>query len=80
MQELVDCLEDGGMLTLDVQIFEPGQTIEIRRDMRILSNAEEGTTMTCNGEPVFDIRCCISGMAIKLVWFVGKRKLRSQIL
>jgi len=55
MQDLVDCLSDGGSIALDVRNYEPEQTLEIRRNIDIISNAPEGTSITCNGGSIFDI-------------------------
>ena len=55
-QDVVDCLNPGGIIRFATERFSVDKTIRIHKDVSITSTAQKKTSFVCNGQPVFDIR------------------------
>ena len=55
-QDVVDCLNPGGIIRFATERFSVNETIRIDKDVSITSTARKKTSFICNGQPVFDIR------------------------
>ena len=55
-QDIVDCLNPGGVIRFATERFSVGETIRIDKDVSVTSTAPKKTSFICNGQSVFDIR------------------------
>ena len=55
-QDIVDCLNPGGVIRFATERFSVGETIRIDKDVSVTSTAPKKSSFICNGQSVFDIR------------------------
>ena len=55
-QDVVDCLERGGIIQFATATFSVDETIRLEKDIAITSTHRRKTSFACNQQPVFDIR------------------------
>ena len=55
-QDIVDCLNPGGVIRFATERFSVGETIRIDKNVSNTSTAQRKTSFVCNGQSVFDIR------------------------